>query len=377
MEITVKKEEIVSALSTTLGVVEKRQTLPILANVLFEVDENSFKLTATNLESEVTISIPVVTISSVGKITTSAQKLNELCRLIPDGEDINLSLNANKLNVKTNNGKYSLSILQSADFPIFNTESTIHPFMIPAQELRDLITSTSFAVSSIEFGKPWAEGLSISVGEGFISTVATDGHVLAYANLSKISDHIFSGIVPRKAINEIAKLLSDQSGDAGLKINDDSLELTVGNIVFKSKLIAGKFPDHTRAIPSGESSALEVNVKDFSDSLSRVSVISEKLHKPITLSISSDGVKIMSSFALLEERAEEFFPAAYNGETIDLAFNVTYLQSCLSHVKTDTCHFNFFVTNSNQLSCVIASPNSDSPQYIILAVRDVPRQVPS
>ena len=217
----------------------------------------------------------------------------------------------------------------------------------------------------------------ISVGEGFISTVATDGHVLAYANLSKISDHIFSGIVPRKAINEIAKLLSDQSGDAGLKINDDSLELTVGNIVFKSKLIAGKFPDHTRAIPSGESSAIEVNVKDFSDSLSRVSVISEKLHKPITLSISSDGVKIMSSFALLEERAEEFFPAAYNGETIDLAFNVTYLQSCLSHVKTDTCHFNFFVTNSNQLSCVIASPNSDSPQYIILAVRDVPRQVPS
>ncbi len=106
MEITVKKEEIVSALSTTLGVVEKRQTLPILANVLFEVDENSFKLTATDLESEVTTSGPLSSVQSSGKTTTSAKKLNELCRLIPDGEDINLSLTGDKLSLKTTNGKY-------------------------------------------------------------------------------------------------------------------------------------------------------------------------------------------------------------------------------------------------------------------------------
>lgn len=374
MEITVKKEEIVSALSTTLGVVEKKQTLPILANVLFEVDEDSFKLTATNLESEVTISLPVTTINSVGKITTSAHKLNELCRLIPDGEDINLSLNANKLNIKTNNGKYSLSTLQSADFPIFDIESAIPPFMIPAQELRELITSTTFAIASVAFGKVQHTGLFVSVGEGFITTAGTDVSMLASANLPKISDHTFSGIVPRKAINEIAKLLSDQSGEAGLKINDDSLELTVGNIVFKSKLIAANFPDFKRVIPSGESSTLEVNVKDFSDSLSRVSVLSNELHKPIRLTISSDGVRIMSTNTLLEEQAEEFFPGAYNGETIDRAFNVKYLQDCISHIKTETCHLNFFGTTTD---CLITPPNSDSPQYVIRPLSDLPKQVDS
>ncbi|MDC0007465.1 DNA polymerase III subunit beta [Gammaproteobacteria bacterium] len=374
MEITVKKEEIVRALSTVLGVVEKRQTLPILANVLFEVDENSFKLTATNLESEVTVSLPLTTINSVGKITTSAQKLNELCRLFPDGEDINLSLNVDKLSVKTNNGKYSLSTLQSADFPIFDIESANPPFIIPAQELRELITSTTFVIPSVALGRYETTGLFVSVGEGFITTAAVDRDNMAYANLSKISDHTFSGIVPRKAVNEIAKLLSDQSGDAGLKINDDSLELTVGNIVFKSKLIAGNFPDFRRAIPSGESSTLEVNVKDFSDSLSRVSVLKSELHKPIRLTTSSDGVRIMSSNTLLQEQAEEFFPAAYNGDAIDWAFNVKLLQDIISHIKTETCHLNFFGTTS---SCLIASPNSDSPQYVVLPLADVPTEVDS
>ena len=138
MEISVKKEEIVAALSTTLGVVEKRQTLPILANVLFEVDENSFKLTATDLESEVTTSGPLSSVQSSGKTTTSAKKLNELCRLIPDGEDINLSLTGDKLNLKTTNGKYSLSTLPSADFPIFDIDSGNSPLIIPAQELREV-----------------------------------------------------------------------------------------------------------------------------------------------------------------------------------------------------------------------------------------------
>ena len=129
MEITVKKEDIVSALNTTLGVVEKRQTLPILANVLFEVDENSFKLTATDLESEVTTSGPLSSAESTGKTTTSAKKLNELCRLIPDGEDIGLSLNSEKLNIKTKNGKLvELALKQSIEGEVIkNLEAIANP----------------------------------------------------------------------------------------------------------------------------------------------------------------------------------------------------------------------------------------------------------
>ena len=203
MEITVKKEDIVSALNTTLGVVEKRQTLPILANVLFEVDENTFKLTATDLESEVTTTGPLANLKSSGKTTTSAKKLNELCRLIPDGEEINLSLNGDKLNIKSKNGMYSLSTLPSSDFPVFDIDSGDSPLVIPAKELRELIKNTSFAMGNQDW-RHYLNGLYLTISSGEITAVTTDAHRLAVANLSSKSDNAFSGIIPRKSINEMA-----------------------------------------------------------------------------------------------------------------------------------------------------------------------------
>ena len=361
MEITVKKEDIVSALNITLGVVEKRQTLPILANVLFEVDENTFKLTATDLESEVTTSGPLLNIESSGKTTTSAKKLNELCRLIPDGEEINLSLSGDKLNIKTTNGKYSLSTLPSSDFPIFDIASGDLPIVIPAKDLRGLIKNTSFAMGNQDW-RHYLNGLYLSISGGEIKAVTTDAHRLAVANVSTQSDNSFSGIIPRKSINEMAKFLSDEGGDAELKINEASLELSVGNLIFKSKLIDGKFPNYEQVIPSGESSVLEINVKEFSETLSRVSILSSEKYKGVRLITSADGVRISANNPEQEE-AEEFFPASYNGEELDIAFNVTYLQEIMSHMQTDICNINFFGSDK---SCLLTSPGSDSPKYVVM-----------
>ncbi len=361
MEITLKKEDIVSALNITLGVVEKRQTLPILANVLFQVDENSFKLTATDLESEVTTSGSLSSSEAPGKLTTSAKKLNELCRLIPDGEEINFSLISDKLNIKTKYGKYSLSTLPSADFPVFDIDSGDMPLIIPAKDLLGLIKKTSFAMGNQDW-RHYLNGLYISISDGQITAVSTDAHRLAVANIPIHSDHSFSGIIPRKSINEMAKFLSDQSGDAELKINDASLELMVGNLIFKSKLIDGQFPDYQKVIPSGESSLLEINVKDFSETLSRVSVLSSEKYKGIRLITSSDGVRISANNPEQEE-AEEFFPASYKGDDLDIAFNVTYLQEIMSHMQTDICHINFF---GSEKSCLLTPPNADSPKYVVM-----------
>ena len=361
MEISIKKEDIVSALNTTLGVVEKRQTLPILANVLFEVDENTFKLTATDLESEVTTSGPLSKIKSSGKTTTSAKKLNELCRLIPDGEEINLSLSGEKLNIKTTNGKSSLSTLPSSDFPVFDVDTGDLPLTIPAKDLKELITNTSFAMGNQDW-RHYLNGLYLSINGGEITAVTTDAHRLAVANLASQSDISFSGIIPRKSINEMAKFLSDEGGDAKLKINEASLELAVGDLIFKSKLIDGKFPDYQQVIPSGESSVLEINVKDFSETLSRVSVLSSEKYKGIRLITANDGVRISANNPEQEE-AEEFFPATYNGEELDIAFNVTYLQEIMSHMQTETCHINFFGSDK---SCLLTPPGSDSPKYVVM-----------
>jgi DNA polymerase-3 subunit beta len=361
MEISIKKEDIVSALNTTLGVVEKRQTLPILANVLFEVDESTFKLTATDLESEVTTSGPLSKIKSSGKTTTSAKKLNELCRLIPDGEEINLSLSGEKLNIKTTNGKYSLSTLPSSDFPVFDVDTGDLPLIIPAKDLKELITNTSFAMGNQDW-RHYLNGLYLSINGGEITAVTTDAHRLAVANLASQSDISFSGIIPRKSINEMAKFLSDEDGDAKLKINEASLELAVGDLIFKSKLIDGKFPDYQQVIPSGESSVLEINVKDFSETLSRVSVLSSEKYKGIRLITANDGIRISANNPEQEE-AEEFFPATYNGEELDIAFNVTYLQEIMSHMQTETCHINFFGSDK---SCLLTPPGSDSPKYVVM-----------
>ena len=208
----------------------------------------------------------------------------------------------------------------------------------------------------------YLNGLYLSINNGEITAVTTDAHRLAVASIDTNSEHSFSGIISRKSINEMGKFLADGDGDAELKINDSSLKLMVGNIIFKSKLIEGKFPDYQQVIPSGESSVLEINVKDFSDTLSRVSVLSSEKYKGIRLITSSDGVRISANNPEQEE-AEEFFPASYSGDELDIAFNVTYLQEIMSHMQTATCHINFFGSDK---SCLLTPPGSDSPKYVVM-----------
>ena len=363
MEISIKKEDIVSALNTTLGVVEKRQTLPILANVLFEVDESTFKLTATDLESEVTTSGPLSKIKSSGKTTTSAKKLNELCRLIPDGEEINLSLSGEKLNIKTTNGKYSLSTLPSSDFPVFDVDTGDLPLIIPAKDLKELITNTSFAMGNQDW-RHYLNGLYITVEGSNILAVASDAHRLAIAStaLDADSPNNMSGIIPRKSINEIAKLVSDVDGVVEVNLSSSSIKTSTPDAAFVSKLIEGKFPDYEQVIPSGDSSVLKVSTKDFSDALSRVSVLSSDKYRGVRMVTSSEGVMISANNPEQEE-GEEFFNTNYEGEPLDIAFNVNYFQEILSTLDDDECEIHFFGADK---SCLITPPNSQHLKYVVM-----------
>ena len=363
MEITLKKEDIVSALNITLGVVEKRQTLPILANVLFEADENSFKLTATDLESEVTTSGSLSSIEASGKLTTSAKKLNELCRLIPDGEEINFSLISDKLNIKTKNGKYSLSTLPSADFPIFDIDSGDMPLIIPAKDLLGLIKNTSFAMGNQDW-RHYLNGLFISIDDKIITTVATDAHRLALAtsSLNEAATEMTTGIVPRKSINEIGKLVGDESENVVIKLGQTSISVHVSGTTFISKLIEGKFPDYEQVIPTGESSILNIDRKILSDSLSRVSVLSSEKYKGIRILTSENSLNISANNPE-KEQGEENISCDYKGEKIDIAFNVNYLQEILSTIDSDQIEINFF---GSEKSCLITDPTKDSFKYVVM-----------
>ena len=361
MQAVFKKEDITKALGVTLGVVEKKQTLPILANVLLEFNESGFHLTATDLESEVRTSGPLESVSSEGRTTTSAKKLNDLCRLIPDGSSIEIKLSGDKIQLKTPSGKYSLATLPSDDFPIFENQENGEQLKVNSKDLRKIFSTTSFAMGNQDW-RHYLNGLYLELKDDFLTAVATDAHRLAINTFEVSPGSSFSGIVPRKSVNEMTKFLADSDGEVSLLITDSSIELNTGNITFKSKLIDGNYPDFNQVIPSGDSFVLEVDVKELSESLSRVSVLSSEKYKGVRIITKKDSLNISANNPE-KEQGEENLSCEYQGEEIDIAFNVNYLQEILSTIDSEKIEINFF---GSEKSCLITDPNSENLKYVVM-----------
>ena len=363
MDFYITKEEVVKSINLTLGVVEKRQTLPILSNVLFEVDESSLKLTATDLESEISTTSTISNFKTGGKITAPARKLSDLCRLMPDLAEIHFYLDGDNLKIETESGKYNLSTLPSEDFPVFETEDTQSQINISSQNLKNLITKTSFAMGNQDW-RHYLNGLYMMIDDKVITTVATDAHRLAMAtsSLNEASSESTSGIVPRKSINEIGKLVGDESENVVIQLGQTSIAANVSGTTFVSKLIEGKFPDYEQVIPSGESSLLVVDRKNFSESLSRVSVLSSEKYKGVRIITKKDSLNISANNPE-KEQGEENLSCEYQGEEIDIAFNVNYLQEILSTIDSEKIEINFF---GSEKSCLITDPNSENLKYVVM-----------
>jgi DNA polymerase-3 subunit beta len=363
MDFYITKEEVVKSLNLTLGVVEKRQTLPILSNVLLEVDESSLKLTATDLESEISTTSTISNFKSGGKTTAPARKLSDLCRLMPDLAEIHFFLDGDNLKIETESGKYNLSTLPSEDFPVFETEDTQSQINISSQNLKNLITKTSFAMGNQDW-RHYLNGLYMMIDDKVVTTVATDAHRLAMAtsSLNEASSESTSGIVPRKSINEIGKLVGDESENVVIQLGQTSIAANVSGTTFVSKLIEGKFPDYEQVIPSGESSLLVVDRKNFSESLSRVSVLSSEKYKGVRIITKKNSLNISANNPE-KEQGEENLPCEYQGEEIDIAFNVNYLQEILSTIDSEKIEINFF---GSEKSCLITDPNSENLKYVVM-----------
>ena len=266
MKFTISKTEIVKALSSTLGVVEKRQALPILSNILLTVEDKNISITATDLESEVKTTCTPTSVESTGSTTAPAKKLNELCRLLPEGSEISICLNGDKLSIESGSGKYSISTLPSEDFPVFDVVSENTEFTILGSVLRNLISKTSFAMGNQDW-RHYLNGMYLNIEDKSITAVTTDAHRLAISTnttTKSISSEV-SGIIPRKSINEIGKLLSDSSEEVSLSLGANTIMLKTDSTSFVSKLIEGKFPNYEQVLPTGESSVLSVNTKQLSE----------------------------------------------------------------------------------------------------------------
>tara|TARA_B100001769_G_scaffold222153_1_gene182536 strand:- start:158 stop:1258 length:1101 start_codon:yes stop_codon:yes gene_type:complete len=365
MDFYIRKQDIVKALSLTLGVVEKRQTLPILSNVLIEVDESSIQLTATDLESQISTSSNIANYISGGKTTAPAKKLSELCRLLPDDSEIHISLDGDKLMVEAGAGRYNLKTLPSEGFPVFEDESGGQAIKIDSQKLKNLINKTSFAMGNQDW-RQYLNGLFITIEELNILAAASDGHKLAIAstNLDAKAENNTSGIIPRKSINEIAKLVGEVEGVVEISLSNRLIKTSTPTTSFVSKLIEGKFPDYERVMPSGDGSVLKVSTKKFSQALSRVCVLSSDKYRLVKMATSKKGVMISANNPDQEE-GEEFFSTTYEGKILDISFNVNYLQEILSTIDDDECDIHFFGADKG---CLITTPKNQQLKYLLLPI---------
>ena len=363
MKFTISKTEIVKALSPTLGVVEKRHAMPMLSNILLVVEENSVSFTATDLESQVKTICTTASVETTGKTAASARKISDLCRLLPDGSNILIYLDGHKLFIESGSGKYSITTQQSEDFPIFDDVGESSEFKILAPTLRDMIRKTSFSMDSQNW-RHYLNGMFLSVEDKAITLTASDGHRLATCSntiMESVPGHL-SGIIPRKAVNEIGKLLSDLSDEITVSLGSNTIAVQTTNTAFVSKLIDGSDKvNYQRAIPVGEAFTLKVNTKQFSETISRVSVLSGDRVKGIKLDIGSNGV-LVSSNNPQQEVGEGSFRAEFNGDDLEIAFSVNYIQEMLSNIDSEHCVFHIF---GSEKGCLVTSTSDSELKYVI------------
>ena len=374
MEIILKKEQLVPTLNTVLDVVDNKTAHAIYSNVLISVLDNEIEFTGTDAESQVTIQSPFSEIKSTGTTTVNAKKFNELCRLIPDNGDISLKYVDEKLNITTDNGKYSLSTKPSSDYPVWNKEEFNNPLEINAKDLYNLINNVSYAVSNTDW-REFLKGVWMYPEGEMLTAAGSDGPRIAVSRMPLNEGSLTSvGIIPKKAVNAITRFLSEKNNTVKFDITESFSLIEADNIFFQTNLLDDpNTPEPTifnSHFPKGESDDLEIEVKGFIDAINRISVFSQSnvMHsekaKGIQIKTTEGGVTILSRSSKPGESGEEFFPASNKGVYFDLIFNEANLRAALSRISAETFILSIFKDPGTPV--IIKEPNDTNTTHLIV-----------
>ncbi len=365
MKLTVERGLLLRALSHMQSVVEKRQTIPVLSNVLIETHGDSVLLKATDNEIEVTESIPAG-VETAGSTTVSAHKLYDIVKKLPEGAQISLSFNAetSQLAVVCGRSRFALATISADGFPTMQSEDMPFNFTLKGADLLNLISKTGFAVS-LEETRYNLNGIYFHEKTGEpnqLCAVATDGHRLAcaFADLPEGAAGMPGVIIPRKTIGEVSKLVAETDGDVSVSLSTTQIRFGVNDVVLASRLIDGTYPEYEKVIPTGNDKILEADVETLTGIIDRVSVVSEK-SKGVKVSLSK-GLLHVSAVATDEGSAEDEMEAAYEGDNLDIGFNYRYLLDILAQMKGG----NMRMTLLDNVSPVIVESVSDAKALFVL-----------
>ena len=360
MKFSIDKSEIINEFQSLAAVADKKQTLPILSNILIRCEADSIRMLSTDLEVELDISLKGANIVSPGETTIPAKKAADIIRELPEGEvSFELNDDSSKLTVKSSSGRYNLATIPGSDFPDFDVVKSDIVHKITTEKLIELFHKTSFAMANQDW-RHYLNGCLFEKSETALNMVATDAHRLAIYKSNLETQGDFSGIIPRKTVVELMKILPKQEEEIEFYINANNIVFMSKKFTFKSKLIDGNYPNYNQVVPQGEGVKITFNRRNMLDSLSRVSVLTSEKFKGVKLK-SDNGVLDVSAHNPDQESAEEKLDVTGDPSSFDIAFNVNYLKEVLSTIEDEEISL---ISFGSDRSALVQS--SDSNQVLVL-----------
>ena len=361
----IPRDALLKPLQAVSGIVERRHTLPILANVLLEHTDGRLYVTATDLEMQITAHSELPG-KETQATTVAARKLQDLLRALPEDALLTVDGSANRMTLRAGRSRFNLQSLPAADYPRIGVgQDQVQALTLPQREFRGLLKSAEFAMAQQDI-RYYLNGMLLVIANGSLQAVATDGHRLSWASIAVAGDYQRQEVIlPRKTVLELSKLLADSDDPLTLDILANQVRFRFANIELVSKVVDGKFPDYNRVIPTGNSKRIAFTRTELLAALQRAAILSNEKFRGVRLVLGNDQLKIICTNSEQEE-AEEELEISYKGEALDVGFNITYLLDVLQNMAMDRVEVAFGDANS---SALVTVPERDDYKYVVMPMR--------
>ena len=366
MKFTVVRESLLKPLQLAAGVVERRQTLPVLANVLLNLEPEMLRITGTDLEVEIRGALPLDGPVEVGQITVPARKFLDICRSLPDGSAITVSTDTdNRVRIQSGRSRFTLATLPAEDFPEVDHEPGRVEFLIGQGKLKRLLDQTSFAMAQQDV-RYYLNGMLWEITAGRLRSVATDGHRLALADapIEVASEERIQAILPRKGVQELARLLGDEA-DAQVVIGTNHVRVEGADYRLTTKLVDGAYPDYERVVPRNGNRIVEGDRELLRQAFYRAAILSNEKYRGVRLGLTQGTLTAVANNPE-QERAEEEVSVDYEGDQLEVGFNVSYLLDVLNALPGARVRFCLADANS---SVLLTNPDDADAAYVIMPMR--------
>lgn len=365
MKLTIERAELLRSLNHVQSVVERRNTIPILSNVLIEATGSTLRLTATDMDIAMVESV-AASIGTEGATTAPAHTLYDIVRKLPDGAQVELGKEEDRLELRSGRSRFTLQTLPTEDFPVMTGGEMPHSFTLGSETLRGIVDRTRFAISTEET-RYYLNGIYMHAADSIMRAVATDGHRLARveAPLPPGAEGIPGVIIPRKTVGELRKLIDETNGEVEIALSDTKIRFAFDKVELTSKLIDGTFPDYERVIPSGNTKMMQVDCKAFANAVDRVSTIATEKMRAVKMAIAP-GTMTLSASSQDSGSAVEEIEIGYDNEALEIGFNSRYLLDISGQIESGQARFEMADASS---PTIVRDVEDDSALYVLMPMR--------